>query len=322
MNRVSILIPSYNHAEFLPACLDSVKAQTFSDWNLVAIDDGSSDGSVTTLQTPARERTAVFVNESNLGTYGTLDLALQKSESEYVAVLNSDDMWSPAKLARQVSALDAHPEAAFCYTLGAKIDVSGNENTKEDVHAAWPKQEVQELLPLLLTENRILASSVVFRRSAVRFRSELRYSGDWVALLDASLIGSAVCIPEPLTFWRMHDRNTFRRSSKQVDEEIMVRQSILANGDSWTIRGIGRSEIAKGLGICAMHLSALLVLQGRVTEARVAARLAAKKLPGRASLRRLIAVSLPASVAHSVLWNSEPKVEQGPPSHLIEFGVT
>lgn len=310
MSRVSVLIPSYNHAEYLPACVESILEQTFPDWSVIAIDDCSTDASVEILRGYRSERFRVEVNASNLGTYGTLARALEAAEGEYVAVLDSDDLWAPTKLERQVAALDAHPQATLCYTLGKTI--GGAEQAPEELHAEWPVTEMQELLPYLLTENRILASSVMFRRSALRFRPELRYSGDWVALLDAALLGPAVCVPEPLAFWRMHDRNSFRRSPDQVAEEIAVRQSILAAAETWVVRGITEDVVARSLGTCAMHLSAQFVLQGRVREARLSARIATRKSPGRASLRRLLAVSLPASLAIRRLWGSAEPVEAKP----------
>ncbi len=322
MSRVAVLVPSYNHVQFVSESIGSVRAQTFQDWNLLAIDDRSNDGSAKLLRELEGDQISILENESNLGTYGTLERALNGSESEYVAILNSDDVWAPTKLARQVEALDHHPEVAFCYTLGRKIDSRGNPDPSTDMHADWPKGEIQELLPYLLTENRVLASGVLFRRSCLRFRSDLRYSGDWVALLDAALVGKAVCIPEILTFWRMHEHNTFRRSPGQVAEEIRVRQSILAARDAWVVRDITLPEVSKALSTCAMHLSALLVLEGRLREARIAARFAARQAPSRASIRRLLAVSLPASMAHRSLWHSEATLQPSPESDLVAFGNT
>jgi hypothetical protein len=322
MSQISILIPSFNHAEFLPACVSSLTSQTFQDWSALAADDGSTDGSMQFLEGLKESRLTVIRNEANLGTYGTLNRALQETTGDFVAILNSDDTWAPNKLSRQVEALEAHPEASFCYTLGESIDAVGKLNSEQDIHSDWPKAEEQELLPYLLMENRLLASSILFRRTALRFRPELRYSGDWVALLDAALLGKAICVPETLTFWRKHDRNTSRRSSGQVSEEVLVRQSILAARETWKIRDIPESDLSKGLSTCAMHLSALLVLQGRIHEARIAARFAARKAPSRASLRRLVAVSLPASMAHRSLWHAEATLQPDNQPDLVEFGAS
>src|SRR5579884_4335685 len=102
---VSILIPSYNHGPFLRECLRSVQEQTLGDWELIVVDDGSSDDSVDIAREVAATdpRIRVFVNDVNLGTYGTEQRALDRSTGRYVAVMNSDDRWAPEKLARQVA---------------------------------------------------------------------------------------------------------------------------------------------------------------------------------------------------------------------------
>ena len=128
MPRVSIIVPSFNHARFLPACLDSVLSQSFADWELHLVDDGSSDDSVLIAQGYAESdpRIKVLVNEQNLGTYGTQARALEFCTGEFVAVLNSDDFWHPDKLRQQVAALASDSMLPFCYVLGWKADLEGN----------------------------------------------------------------------------------------------------------------------------------------------------------------------------------------------------
>src|SRR5687767_10562470 len=111
MPQVSILIPSYNHGRFLRTCLATVRAQTFTDWDAIVVDDGSTDDSVVIAEQLGADdpRIKVYQNPQNLGTYGTEQAALEKSESPYVAVLNSDDLWHPKKLEAQVAQLEADP---------------------------------------------------------------------------------------------------------------------------------------------------------------------------------------------------------------------
>jgi len=95
---VSILVPSYNHAAYLERCIGSVQAQSFSDWELIALDDGSQDDSLSVLKSFEEPRLSAGLNPQNLGTYGTLAEALKRSKGEFIAVLNSDDQWAPEKL--------------------------------------------------------------------------------------------------------------------------------------------------------------------------------------------------------------------------------
>jgi len=319
---VSVLIPSYNHGRFLRACLDRIVAQTLTDWEVVLVDDGSTDDSVKIAREYGDARVRVYVNEQNLGTYGTEKRALELSTGRYVAILNSDDLWAPTKLERQVDALEATPSLPLAYTLGRMVDETERIDTVEDVHADWPREPIQEILPRLLYENRVLASSVLFRRETARFDPSLRYSGDWVALLGPANASPVACVPDDLTFWRQHTHNTYRRSEKQVREEIRVRRAILARSDGWRTPRIRDTQILEGLGRCAMNLAALEVLRGRTAEARSAALKAVRLMPDRRlALRRLAATLLPPVKARRRLWPKDETTfenprEDLPPLHL------
>lgn len=306
---VSIVVPSYKHAAYLPACLAAVQAQTFSDWELILIDDGSPDDSVAIARQIAASdpRMQVHVNEQNLGTYGTEERGRGMARGKYLAILNSDDLWGPEKLELQVAALEADRDAAFCYTLGWKVDEHGEVDDVEDVHGQWPIERRQEPLSYLLYENRILASSVLFRTDTVHFDPSLRYSGDWVALLSQALLGPAVCLDERLTFWRMHSNNTFVRSPKQLNEEMRVREAIHRHARTWFVRGISEDLLNSGLGMNLLNMAALEILRGRRSAALKYAAAALRFHPyKRLPLRRLIACAMPD--ARQRLWPRETGV--------------
>jgi glycosyltransferase involved in cell wall biosynthesis len=293
---VTVLIPSYNHARFLSAAIESLLAQTLDDWALIVADDGSEDASAwMAAEFAAKDpRIQAFVNERNLGTYGTLQRALERADGEFVAVLNSDDRWAPTKLERQIEHLEDHPELPICYTLGWKTDYLDNVDKSDDVQGDWPRTPVQELLPNLLYQNRILASSVLFRRKDAAFDNSLRYSGDWVALLRPARASAFGCIPERLTFWRMHGANSYVRSVHQVTEEVRVRSAILERPSRWFVSRLPARDIRNGLGMNALALAALELLRGRRRSALGAALTALKYLPAkRPALRRLGACLLP-----------------------------
>ena len=116
----SVLIPSYNHARFMPATLQSVFAQTFTDYEVVVVDDGSCDGSVELLRS-YEERIRLFT-QPNRGTYPTLNRCIAESHGRYLAILNSDDLWAPTKLEKQVAVLETQPAVGLVHTDGRFID--------------------------------------------------------------------------------------------------------------------------------------------------------------------------------------------------------
>jgi len=305
---VSIIIPSYNHARFLLHCLESVRTQTFEDWEVVLVDDGSKDESVPVAKRIAAEdsRISVHVNETNLGTYGTEQKALELSRGKLVTVLNSDDFWEIEKLQIQVDLLEKHQAAPYSYTLGWLANENGDRRTDWKIHEDWPTSELQEPLPFLLYENRILASSVLFRREWLRFEPSCRYSGDWVALLHQSLRGPAACSSARLTLWRQHGENMSQRSKGQVLEEIRVRKAILRDADRWFLPRLDPAEVRRGLAMNALNLQALAALCGHRPLAFEAARLAWKFGKGRKrSWKRMLSAFLPMSLVRRRLWKDE-----------------
>lgn len=293
--KVSILIPSYNHAQFLGEAIERVLEQTYSDWEIVLVDDGSKDNSVEVARSFKDKRIRIYENQTNLGTYGNEQKALSLAEAEFIAVLNSDDLWATTKLEKQMATLAKHSEASYSYVLGWMIDAEGNENTANDVHLDWPTSELQRPLPFLLYENRILASGVVFRKKGLRFETSLRYSGDWTALLEASTRGPAVCVPERLTFWRQHEYNTYKVSERQIIEEIRVRTAIDAHSQKWFAAHPARDEIRLGLAKNAMSL---LVLHTYFLNIKVARRIGIDALrwhpDKKSALKRTLGSFLPA----------------------------
>ncbi|HEY0866259.1 MAG TPA: glycosyltransferase family A protein [Fimbriimonas sp.] len=301
MPTVSILVPSYNHAQYLRECLDSAVAQTFEDWELILVDDASSDDSASIARSFEDPRVRVLVNGENLGTYGALQRGLDEASGEFVAVLNSDDVWLPEKIHSQVVLMRDHPTTQFCYTLGDQISAEGLMHANQ--HHDWPRDEVQELLPFLLRENRILASSVMFRREGLRFHTECRYSGDWIALLEHAALGPCVCVPEPMTLWRIHESNSHRRSPGQLEEEIWLREGIRSR--RWHRTGVLQKAVKAGLAQNEMHLAALYVLAGSIHQARMAAIRGLGIRPSSAAAKRVAATHLPARAAKRKLWPSE-----------------
>jgi glycosyltransferase involved in cell wall biosynthesis len=101
--KVSILLPIYNRVHTLPRCLASIRAQTFADWELIAVDDGSSDGSAELIAGDPRFR--LLRHEANRGASAARNTALAAAAGEFVALIDSDDEWLPRKLERQLACL-------------------------------------------------------------------------------------------------------------------------------------------------------------------------------------------------------------------------
>ncbi|MGD0576060.1 MAG: glycosyltransferase family 2 protein [Anaerolineales bacterium] len=117
---VSVIIPILDAKEYLADAVASVRAQTYSDWELILVDDGSEDGSVElaleiAAQEPSRVRFLAFEDRRTRGASAARNLGLSNAQGEFIAFLDADDVWLPEKLTRQLSVLDAHPAAAMTF---------------------------------------------------------------------------------------------------------------------------------------------------------------------------------------------------------------
>jgi glycosyltransferase involved in cell wall biosynthesis len=121
--RVTIVTAAYNPGPFLEETVRSVIAQTFTDWEMIIVDDGSSqDISAVAKMHP----NIVYIRQKNQGQSVARNVALLRARGELIAFLDQDDLWSPGKLQQQVAAMDASPEAGLSYTNFQRIDANGN----------------------------------------------------------------------------------------------------------------------------------------------------------------------------------------------------
>ena len=124
MPTVDVIVPAYNAAQYLAAAIESVVAQTFGDWRMILVDDGSTDG------TPEIARTYVerlgaklkYVRQHNQGVSAARNTAIRNSSAEFLALLDGDDVWLPHRLSESLKVFDHCPEVGLAYGLVSRID--------------------------------------------------------------------------------------------------------------------------------------------------------------------------------------------------------
>jgi glycosyltransferase involved in cell wall biosynthesis len=227
--RATVIIPSYNHARFLPEAIESVLRQTYRDFEVVIVDDGSTDGSIEVAQAyagryPSQVRAHTHPGHANRGISETVNYAFRLSRGEYLSGLPSDDLLYPDKLAAQVAYLDAHPEAGMVYSYADYVDDDGRHLPHLGLFGRDITRD-PEPLQTLLQGNVIPGMSVLMRRSAVEAAGDhdpsLLYSDweFWTRLLSGSAAGF---IARPLVKYRVHGYNT----SVGVENEENVRRGL------------------------------------------------------------------------------------------------
>ncbi|MCU0921110.1 MAG: glycosyltransferase family 2 protein [Burkholderiaceae bacterium] len=196
---VTVVVPAYNAAAFVRRAVDSVLSQTWADRELLVVDDGSTDGTLGVLAGYG-ERVRVLT-QANAGPAAARNHGLRAARGRYVAYLDADDWWLPAKLERQVALLDGRPDLGFCSTATRVVTETGAPA------GDWPCADIEgSLLETLFVRSAAVSGStsgVLARRELLQaaggFDEALRGFEDpdlWIRL--AARAGYA-CIPEPLT---------------------------------------------------------------------------------------------------------------------------
>lgn len=219
MAKVSVLMPVYNGERFLAESIESILSQTFSDWELVIVNDGSTDKSAEICKSYSDKRIKYFANPENKGLIYTRSLAISKATSEFVAFLDSDDMALPDRLKEQVSFLENNPEYGFCGTWGISIDEDGECLKKINLPV-----DDQEIKTGLLYSNTFIQSSVMIRKSIL---TDEAYSRDFPVAEDYDLWCrlsrryKSCNIPKHLTKYRWHNTNISLAKAELMNDLIV-----------------------------------------------------------------------------------------------------
>jgi glycosyltransferase involved in cell wall biosynthesis len=202
MPKVSIVIPAYNAMKYLPETVESVFQQTFNDYEVIIVNDGSQDN-IESWFAELNHPKARLITQKNQGLSGARNTGIINSQGEYVALLDADDLWVPTKLEKQVKLLDQSTEAGLIYTWMALIDEKGLPTGRlfsaEDEGRIWEK---------LLEFNVVGCGSVpLIRRSCFDkvglFDRNLRsYVEDWDLWLRMAPYYDFKVVKEPLVFYR------------------------------------------------------------------------------------------------------------------------
>lgn len=214
---VSVIIPTYNRAAMLPRAIDSVLAQTFADWELVIVDDGSSDQTEQVLATYQEKlgEKLVVVRRPHLGCSAARNQGIKVCRGRFVAFLDSDDEFLPYKLEYQLELLTEHPELGFVYGDYGFVDLEGRRwssalTTKFPAARNIPMRRVgsaryvvgPQLFDALLHSYFIATIVGMVRREAlgqdIRFNERLSYAEEWLFYLQLARRGTAGFIDEPL----------------------------------------------------------------------------------------------------------------------------
>lgn len=194
--RYSVVMTAFNEEEWIGDAVASVLAQTYADLQLIVVDDGSSDGTVAALDSYRGDPRLVVIEQENAGLSAARNTGIEAGKTEWVAFLDSDDLWMPNYLEVVDAALAERPDAGFAYVDAWRLDLNGlffrdsamaRQNPPED-----PPHDAEEFLRLLVARGNFIFVSATARREALEtagnFNTSLRSVEDldmWIRILAA-----------------------------------------------------------------------------------------------------------------------------------------
>ena len=248
MPRVSIIVPNYNHAQFLDLRLQSILDQTFDDFELIFLDDASTDGSLQVFNEYRSDgRVRSILNDENSGSpFIQWNRGIDEACGEYIWIAESDDYCERDFLARLVAAMDKHPEAGLAYSQSWIVSQDDEKLKVLDWYhvfgggAHWAtdfaSEGKQELKQYMAIQNTIPnASAVLIRRSVLegdlRAPEHMKLCGDWLFWTRILLKSDLAFIATPLNCFRQAHANSQRSASAKAGlealESLEIQQEIL-----------------------------------------------------------------------------------------------
>lgn len=226
MPKVSVIIPTHNRAELLFTAISSVFGQTFEDWEMVIVDDHSTDKTRIVVEGFADDRVKYIKNTGKNGPSVSRNLAISAAAGEYVAFLDDDDEWLPQKLEKQIGILDTcTKKVCGIYSNRLMIDKQTGKTFSEDPGAETLKGN---LLSQLMIKNPIHTSTLVIRKACLDkigvFDETMRYSEDKDLFIRLSIYWDIEYVNIPLTKAYYHGNSHL---SRNLEGKIHGREVIL-----------------------------------------------------------------------------------------------
>jgi glycosyltransferase involved in cell wall biosynthesis len=225
LRKVSIIMPAYNRANYIAETINSVQKQTYSHWELIIIDDGSDDDTSTIVQS-IKDSRIQFYQQEHGGMEKALSHGMKKACGDFIALIDSDDLWAAEKLEKQIKVMEQYPDAGFCMSGGYNFQKAG-----EALDYFYSQKSGLKygdfLISFFKSEIPAVTSSMFFRKDCLRHTGEfLEVSLSHIYyMITISMHFKGVILLEPLVFRRLHESNdsTIYHAERHNDGIQMIR---------------------------------------------------------------------------------------------------
>ena len=228
MPKVSVIIPTYNRANYVGEAIESVLAQTYQDYEIIVVDDGSTDNTREVVQKYSDRMKYLY--QDNRGEPGGRNTGILVSQGEYLVFLDSDDLLMPTKLEEQVAFLDSNPEIGVVYSDTYLCDETGRLlGLQSDIVSH--RLQSGNIFEELLRGGFIPINSAMVRRACLDdvglFDEARPMSPDWELWLRVAQRYNFAYQNWPLAVYRIHSAMVSRDSQTRISRDIAVRRKVM-----------------------------------------------------------------------------------------------
>ncbi|MEO1429163.1 MAG: glycosyltransferase family A protein [Cyanobacteria bacterium J06633_8] len=240
MPKVSVIIPAYNAMSFLPETLKSVFKQTFTDFEILVVNDGSSDDIVEWVS-QIKDPRVKLISQTNQGVSAARNAGIRKAQGEYIAFIDADDLWEATKLEKQVNCMEANPSVGLVYTWTAFIDQFGKPTSISKIsHAQGDVWEEIVIRDMISPGASAMVRAECFDKVGL-FDVGLSIGEDRDMWTRIAAIYPFAVVKEFLTLYRRHSSNTTISNEKIIPQLSVVIEKTFANAPKHLLYLKGRS---------------------------------------------------------------------------------
>lgn len=235
--KLSIVMAVYNGERYLQEAIDSMLAQTFTDFEFVIVNDGSVDGTAELLDNQDDGRVVVINRRNNLGLAASLNEGIERAKNEYIARMDADDVSLPDRLEIQVRYLEANPEVGLCGTWATIVDRAGRATGR----VIAPPLDNRAIRSKFIYHNTFVHPTVVFRKEVVTsagyYNPYFKYAQDYELWSRVVPRCQAANVGKKLLCYRESGQSMTAQKGRAMRwEALMVRRNLLP----WYLRQLIR----------------------------------------------------------------------------------
>ncbi|MGK0365972.1 MAG: glycosyltransferase involved in cell wall biosynthesis [Saprospiraceae bacterium] len=217
---VSVILPTYNRADFLREAIESILNQTFTDFELIVINDGSTDGTDAMINSLTDERIQYISYQKNKGVSFARNQGLDAARGKYIAFMDSDDISQPERFMEQVRVLNADGNLAIC---GSNIRFFGQMNSDYNYTESPLLFRMKAVFQTPFHFPACMIRKAFLEKENIRFRPEIRSSDDYYFLMNIVAKGKAFVIQKQLYLYRWHGASiSLKNKNEQSANELKI----------------------------------------------------------------------------------------------------